>query len=197
MTRHRTGPCTATRHNTALAYQVDRCACPAAREAHRLYRKRLREGRHQPLRIDGTGTARRLQALSAIGWPPTQLGARLGYDRRVIDGWRQQRRHPLVHRATATAIADLYDELWDTPGPCTRTRRAAARRGWAPPMAWDDHTIDDPHATPDLGSPPRGRIDDADITHLRHCGLNDTQIAHRYGIKVDSLHQALRRRKAS
>lgn len=193
MTRHRTGPCTATRHDTALAYQVDRCACPTAREAYRLYRKRLHEGRQPPGWIDSTGVARRLQALAAIGWSTTTLGRRLGYDRRTVASLRNQRR-PRILVPNHTRIVALYDDLWDTTGGCTRTQRTAHARGWAPPMAWDDQSIDDPTAQPQLGRPGRGRIDLADITHLEAYGYTRTAIAERLHVDPESITTALRRK---
>jgi hypothetical protein len=108
--------------------------------------------------IDGTGTQRRLQALVTIGWSQAKLAERIGWARPnfttlISDG--------PVTAATARLVATLYDDLWDqTPpdedrrdrGAATRARNYAAARNWAPPMAWDDDTIDDPAATPDLGA---------------------------------------------
>jgi hypothetical protein len=71
-------------------------------------------------------------------------------------------------RTTADAITRVYDELSmtvpqdDEAGRSPRAgrihdrqRRLAARRGWAPPLAWDDDTIDDPAATPATGARER------------------------------------------
>ena len=109
-------------------------------------------------KIDGTGTRRRLQALVAIGYPQLQLAARLGMKpgnlSRVFVG-------DLVLVATHRAVTALYDELWDQPQTvgcgATRARNRAARLGWPPPAAWDDDTIDDPGAVPDVG------LDDEDL----------------------------------
>lgn len=101
------------------------------------------------------GAQRRVEALQAQGWPGRWLSAKLG--------WREQRLQTLlchqkyVNRSTYQAICRLYDQLWDqrppmdTPGhrqSVARTVRWAARRGFAPPLAWDDDTIDDPQAKP-------------------------------------------------
>lgn len=192
MTRH-TGPCTAARHGTELAYQVDKCRCPDAREAYRIYRKRLHEKRHQPLRVPATGTTRRLQALAAIGWPADLLAQRLGRSKAQTQQWRRGRYTRVNHR-TAALVADLYDQLWDTPGPSTYTRRHAARHGWAKPMAWDDATITDPAARPEHGRRPRGRIDLADVTHLERFGYTRTAIAERLDVDPESITTALRRK---
>jgi hypothetical protein len=111
--------------------------------------------------IDATGTRRRTQALAAIGWSITQQAARLG---------RSQGNHQFVLTnrqvtvATARIVRELYDQLSLTlPTPSchvTKTRNWAARQGWAPPLAWDDDTIDDPAAQPDLGDPDATVVDD-------------------------------------
>jgi hypothetical protein len=97
-------------------------------------------------RVSGIGTVRRLQALVAIGWPGAQLAARIGWASNNLWGLilHQQR----VNLATARLVADLYEELWDQPGPSVRARSLAARNGWAPPMAWDDEDLDDPATQP-------------------------------------------------
>ena len=100
--------------------------------------------------IDGTGAARRLQALVAIGWTQTEIAARLGIHPGNLT--------PIIHGrsrirvGTAAKVAALYDQLWDQPQDDTRARKYAARLGWVPPLAWDDDTIDDPAVTPDLGT---------------------------------------------
>jgi hypothetical protein len=116
----------------------------------------VRPGRHAPSAVvDQTGTTRRLQALVAAGWPAARLATELGMT--------AQNFSPLVHGArgvkasTWVAVKELYDRLWDespavdTParmGGVARARRYAADRGWAPPQAWDDDTIDNPAARP-------------------------------------------------
>ncbi|GHG97420.1 hypothetical protein ACFORH_42790 [Amycolatopsis roodepoortensis] len=104
--------------------------------------------------VDGTGTRRRLQALCALGWSQTVLGRRLGLSQQnlsaLINGggvrWTRSRQ-----------VTQLYDEMWNQkPAEDTAiqrrdvaaVRRNAVRRGWAPPMAWDDDAIDDPAARP-------------------------------------------------
>lgn len=99
--------------------------------------------------VDGTGTARRVQALCCIGWSLNQQAHRVGWTIGNFAGLA--RGHP-VTAATARLVAGLYDQLSMTPAPAgysaTRTRRFAAGKGWAPPLAFDDDTIDDPKARP-------------------------------------------------
>lgn len=87
--------------------------------------------------IDAAPTVRRLRALSALGFFRTELADRLdthpqniGY---LVNGHRSK-----VKVATARAVAALYDELHMSPGRDNRTSRDARRRGWPPPLAYDD-----------------------------------------------------------
>ena len=107
--------------------------------------------------IDGTGTRRRLQALIAIGWSQTRLAERMGYALRNFNYMLHGKRSVTV--ATHRKVLALYDDLWDTPptarnrwelGGINRTITYARTRGWVPPMAWDDDTIDDPAAVPHI-----------------------------------------------
>ncbi|HEY9476362.1 MAG TPA: hypothetical protein VIS06_21240, partial [Mycobacteriales bacterium] len=105
-------------------------------------------------RVDATGTRRRIQALIAVGWSASQIGGRLGIS--PTNMWGLSRRL-MVSARTAARVRALYDELWDCPPPArnrwqrvsvSRSTRMAAVRGWAPPVAWDDDSIDDPTAQP-------------------------------------------------
>lgn len=99
-------------------------------------------------RVDPTGTARRLQALVAIGHTQRFLASRLGVLEAnmppIVNGTR------LVTAGVARKVADLFDELQLTPGNSVRARNNATKRGWVSPLAWDEETIDDPDARPML-----------------------------------------------
>jgi transcriptional regulator with XRE-family HTH domain len=141
--------------------------------------------------VDGTGTARRIRALAAIGWSLTQQANRIGwavqnYARMTDTVWP-------VTVATARLIADLYDELSMTPAPAgysaTRTQRMALDKGWAPPLAWDDDEIDDPKASPHgFIRKPKESLEHF-IDRYRQVaghGLAWAEIAERLGVTVDA-----------
>lgn len=105
---------------------------------------------------DATGSRRRLQALQAIGWNCAAVGRHAGLHCRTVqpilrgDTLR-------VNPATADKIRLAYDAMWGTPPkPATTQERSAVGRalnharahGYAPPLAWDDDSIDDPTAEP-------------------------------------------------
>jgi plasmid maintenance system antidote protein VapI len=101
------------------------------------------------------GAQRRLQALTAIGWPLMYLANALGVARPTLDG--------VMHNRKITArrhreIAALFDELWATPfrpvdlaGRRARSRALTLARSnrWLPPMAWDDIDTDTEPPAPD------------------------------------------------
>lgn len=177
--------------------------CAPCRRAHADQRadyRRRRYLRHAPLSVDATGGRRRIQALAAIGWSLAEQSALMGLERSAA--------HAITTRSwlwpgTAERIRALYDKLAMTPGPSVRARNEAARRGWFPPLAWDDDAIDDPAARPSAGTNLRrvdGRAFDevavqramhGDAVHLRpverveatrrltRLGYSATQIAER------------------
>lgn len=150
------------------------------------------------------GTMRRLQALACLGWSTDALGARIGMPG-GLNELRNGSRYPLA--STKARIVALYDELWDQPRPATdaHTKRAvtmqkrlAAENGWMPPMAWDDDTIDDPDARPDLGAETTPRDNAtarrAEALWLLHQGEPFDQAARRAGYRDPSrLRHALER----
>lgn len=137
--------CTAPRHGTVSDYRYG-CRCDDSREAYRLYRKRLRQGRHQPRIVPAIGTVRRLRALAAIGWNCAELSRRLGYTTpRGVQSLREHRSDVVLARV-ATRVSALYGRLEGTAGVDHRARLLAVRRGWAPPLAWNN--IDDPLEQP-------------------------------------------------
>lgn len=99
---------------------------------------------------DATGTARRLQALVAIGYSISDLSRRLGHKgMQQVWEWTRRRQSTLTE-VSAAKVTDLYEKLSGTPGPSIRARNDARRNEWLPPLAWDDVDIDDPAAEPDV-----------------------------------------------
>jgi len=162
-------------------------------------------------KIGVTGTQRRVQALQVVGWSPlliaADLSATAAYVSKIARG-----RVPKVKVRTAIAVKDVYERLWAAEPPqgsqwertiATRIRRKATRYGWAPPMAWDDETIDDPAAEPEgvATSSPRGRLPQVDeLAWLMDQGETPEAIAMRFNVHVKSLKSAqirAHRRKAT
>ena len=161
--------------------------------------------------VPQTGTRRRLEALVYQGWSVSRLSREYG---------NQYALHQILGRGsdvtvdTARRVRDLYERLWDVAPPeddwhsrqaASRARNLARSRGYLPPLAWDDETIDDPDTQPDLAvlPVPRGRNvrgigDDMleDYEFLREQGLDDEQIAARFGVTVNYLSVLKKRKRA-
>lgn len=126
------------------------CRCAECVQAHTEYefwrRAMVRTGRRTPnVAVPVRGTRRRLQALMTLGWSQRALAARLGTTQNQV--WLILERQVSVTRETAEHVAEVYEQLWNVRPPAeTRGERAsvgrasvyARRRGFAPPMAWDD-----------------------------------------------------------
>ena len=95
--------------------------------------------------IPSTGTWRRLRALTVMGWSMSSLSTRTGVPECTLHALRDPA-HATTRPRFAAAVATVYDELSMTPGPCRYAATRARRKGWLPPLAWDD--IDDPSETP-------------------------------------------------
>lgn len=148
--------------------------------------------------VDGTGTARRLQALVAIGWTQHELARRIGWTPANLCSLMHARRP--VTAATARRVAGLYDELSMTPASSSRARSTARRNGWVPPLAWDDDDIDDPSFAPaaDAIRSDAERTHIEDILELDARGITLAAIAARVGLAEATVKERLREaRKAA
>lgn len=159
-------------------------AVPIPEVAHRVARENTV--------VSGVGTTRRLQALVAIGYTQSYLADRIGWAPSNAARLFSAERSPRVQARTARQAEALFCELQLVPGPSGRARRHAQRKGWVPPLAWDEDDIDDPDASPD--SVRRSRTGFVDrYQDLRGCGYSDLLIATRMGIQPGSLLRMLDR----
>jgi hypothetical protein len=140
-------------------------------------------------KVCSVGTTRRLQALSCLGWSIGRLAAEAGLDRQRLDGAIHGR--PVV-AGTARVVAALYERLWDKHPPAdthrekisvTRTIHRSRDAGWAPPLAWDDESIDDPAALPFAGDVDEDQVDELAVEHVLD--------GHRLSLTGATLHAAV------
>lgn len=148
--------------------------------------------RQQWSRRSSVGTTRRLRALMAIGYPQRQLAEELGYDQSWVSKLMRNSRGQ-VNPDTHTRVAELYDRLSMIPGPSQQARDKAHRHGWAPPLAWDDDTIDDPDGQPVKAHRPRFVPFDERYHELRDLGYSDLEILRKLNIQPESLLRQLAR----
>lgn len=149
------------------------------------------------------GVQRRVQALMVMGWRIQDIEDRSGV--RALHGRLYDRQR--IAAVDYRRIAALYDELWDAKGPSRKGARKAASIGYAPPLAWDDDTIDDPKAVPvewrDITA--RGHVRVApiggafveNIEFMADSGETFTGAARRLGITEPSLQDMLKERGRS
>jgi hypothetical protein len=119
--------------------------------------------------VSTTGSRRRVHALAALGWSIHYVAGRIGRQSSNL-ATTLQRTH--MQADAARKIAEIYEELStrrpeDTPSN-RRVRTIARKSGWAPPAAWDDETIDDPDAEPNLGDPDADVVDEVLIERALH-----------------------------
>jgi hypothetical protein len=164
-------------------------------------------GQSASLGPSAEGTCRRLRALVARSWSPRALEKETGIPAQVIR--RELDGHDDLAPNLPTAVAAAYDRLWDQRPPAeTAAERHdaeaaaahAARKGWAPPMAWDDDLIDLPDAQPAAGwrrgwSTQRRAVDLVeDVEFLRDRGgyrdAGRNLIAARLGVTRDRIDTA-------
>lgn len=154
--------------------------------------------------VDATASRRRLQALAVLGWPTRTIAARLGNLDAQTYIYIANGRTRTIRRRTEDAIAQLYDELWDAPGPSKRTRSIALSKGWVPPLAWDEDSIADPAAKP-VGADSTARWMHTrgdykalveDFTDMRRTGTTFAACAMRLGMSEQALERSLYRARA-
>jgi hypothetical protein len=141
------------------------------------------------------GSRRRVQALMALGWRHIDIEALAEVTIRDLPGGRQH----LVRQERHQAIRRTYDRLSMRIGPCRHTAARARTAGYAPPLAWDEETVDDPDAVPVgvTGPAPstyhRRAAVLEDVADLVAAGEIHEVIAARIGMRPQALERALSR----
>ncbi len=94
--------------------------------------------------VPAIGARRRVRGLLALGLTHETMHDRSGVTTAVL----LHQAGEWISRAKHDKVLALYEDLSMTPGPSAATRARAATLGYAPPLAWDDDTIDSPDAQP-------------------------------------------------
>ena len=152
--------------------------------------------------VNSAGTRRRLRALVVCGWTGSRIAERLGCSATNVNLALRKGEDDSTVAHFARTVRDLYEDLWDKEPPCANRHEearlvqistAALERGWAPPMAWDEESIDDPAARPaewrevtDLGS-SRRRMHVEDLEDCIRWGLDVDGAAERLGVTKDAV----------
>jgi hypothetical protein len=145
------------------------------------------------------GTLRRIQALSAKGWPTSQVARHAGVSPRRAWEWRPD---STISVDSAEKIAVAYEELRHlTPEEngveawqASRARQRAVERRWPDIAYWDAHggDIDDPHFTPEFGVTRREIVAQNANWVMRTTGLDRHATAERLGVHKSYIDHAFR-----
>jgi hypothetical protein len=202
-------------HGTRAAYTKDGCRCFGCRLANSRISAQAAAGGgfSEGLLLPRCAVTRRLEALHAVGWSESAIARQLGVSKQAVNNLRAHSGQ-YVAASTVARVAAVYDRLWDkAPGDrfATRTINWAARRGFAPPLAWDDDTINDPAAVPALTATAAPVLDEIAVERhmhgtlhaapnanatpelleavrrLTHRGLTDREIGDRVGLSADAV----------
>ena len=96
--------------------------------------------------VPAVGTHRRIQALAARGYTKAEIGLAMGVSDSAV--FNLMARDTLT-LGVAEKVKVAYEKLCMGSGSSETMRWRALREGWLPPLAWDEHTMDDPDAKPD------------------------------------------------
>jgi hypothetical protein len=97
--------------------------------------------------VPSVGAIRRVRALYALGHLNWVIAKEAGISRDAVCCLAAGEWATLKVQAD-DGIRAAYDRLSMSTGTSWKTRNLAEQNGWAPPLAWDDDTIDDPAAEP-------------------------------------------------
>lgn len=173
-------------------------ACdPCARAGSRYRQERiLRALSGNAATVPAVGSLRRIQALHALGWTGPQIAEAADIS---INTMRSIGYHDsgTVRTTTAAKIDAAYERLAMVRPEgkyADRARRMARRRGWAPPLAFDN--IDDPSERPDDAGyrPVKNRENAemaAEIDHLLGLGVSLHHAAKQLGVSVEAVEKAI------
>ncbi|MGW2844405.1 hypothetical protein [Streptomyces sp. NPDC001274] len=155
-------------------------------------------------RVDATGTRRRVEALAVMGWSKQVLAERMAmrgeHLRKVVGRDR-------VTVRIARRVAAVYDALWNQDplkhgvplASVSRVLADAKRLGFSSPLAWDDDTIDDPAAEPDLGEqvPRFVELAENGFELEQRYGYTREHAAARLGVSKDVLQKSMGQYRAA
>lgn len=176
-------------------YREGEKPCDACRAANQIAQRRGRKTRvlYGNRCVPTLGTKRRVEALMCLGWSTASVAGIAGLSS-YTDLWNiVNRPSGTIRKATADRIAQVYDELsMRPPMPTTRGERIsvaralgmAQRKGYAPPLAWDD--IDDPDEQPTRWHYVKPKRADA-MRDLLDLGFGVTEVCRRLKVGRDAL----------
>lgn len=142
--------------------------------------------------VPAIGSTRRLQALGVLGWTLDEVRTHTGITASVLADAQSGKRTVIAAKA-AGLIADVYEPMSARRGPSTRATFRALKKGWVPPLAWDEGSLDDPDARPHGGDNSRGRTPTRKIADLHAQGKDAGEIAVLLNMPTERVERAIER----
>jgi hypothetical protein len=186
------------RHGTTAGHNAGcRLDCCSAAKLRYDKRRKLERERGNARTVPNIGTRRRIRALQALGHSSGAIAAEAGLSpKSVVDLlYRSERVYADAAEGIARAYEVLSMRLADSHF-AERSRRAARRKGWAPPLAWPDERLDDPTYEPrgwEYTTPDRA---DA-MRDFAEMGLGITEACRRLKVGRDALEKWCQRHNLS
>jgi hypothetical protein len=161
---------------------IDRSACPASKHGKywmavnygctcfdtRVDYSAYRRAKHQGVRrvVEATAATRICQGLARHGYTAEQIVEMSGIGERLVRELQSGRKRTVLLSRDERLRKAVTRVRLDVPPQgfaATCARRNALRHGWAPLAAWDDETIDNPGAGPDLGAALDDAVDEVAV----------------------------------
>lgn len=144
--------------------------------------------------MSSIGAVRRLQALVAIGYPIADLARALQLPLSLTYAALESTTVPDAVQTRAQTLYDLLSMRLPDPNlpEVQAAKHYASTYGWAPPLAWDDDTIDDPDATPSGVRPARPLSVRGRVLDLLEDGVPVAELPHRIGWPLTRIISAIR-----
>lgn len=158
------------RHGSPAGYQAgcrDQCCAMAKFRESKLRRQAIARGHTYQVPCDRS--RRKVRALMALGWPASEIGHRIGVSQQAISRILAR---DTIRATTAAWIDEVYTSLeMKIPEDTIYTRRtknAARKAGWPPPLAYDDIDagILADQGQPERSAVPPDRLDEVEIERL-------------------------------
>ncbi|GHH58004.1 hypothetical protein [Streptomyces candidus] len=155
--------------------------------------------------VPSLGTMRRLQALTAEGWPASELDRRTGAGRGYTAYLLRGKGGDTMRLSTAAKVTAVCSQLDGITPEDHGINRQAARQarsrakanGWPGLGYWDPDDFDNPDFVPATAEPPRYLVLAENGLELERHGHTREQAAERLGVTKDNLQQSISRyRKA-
>lgn len=139
--------------------------------------------------VPAFAAVRRMEALQWMGWRYSDI-EQAGRAATGDPAWCNMLREPnQISASRHRSMCAAFDVLSGKRGGSRRTSAIARNRGFLPPLAWDDDTIDDPTATPDLGAHESG-TDLDEFMFLVRGGEEPARAARRLSVTESAIERA-------